>query len=83
MIEYLICLIIFVYYCYCRYDIAKCETKILDTLRTLNNSIKDSNVSGGLINHFPFLRYIIPSLSGYNAITERYKQMWSFFEVRK
>ncbi|KAK0092734.1 hypothetical protein PV326_000713 [Microctonus aethiopoides] len=67
-----------------RYDIAKCEKKILDTLQALNNSLKDSNVSGGIINHFPFLRYIIPGLSGYNTITERYKQMWSFFadEVR-
>ncbi|XP_057340214.1 methyl farnesoate epoxidase-like [Microplitis mediator] len=62
-----------------RYDIGKCEPKLLDTLRMLNDSVKESNVSGGLLNYLPFLRHVAPKSSGYEAIHERLHRMWAFF----
>ncbi|KAF7990345.1 hypothetical protein HCN44_000150 [Aphidius gifuensis] len=64
-----------------RYDVAKGDAKIMKTLQILNDSIRESNVSGGLLNHFPFLRFIAPRLSGYRTITDRYRLMWSFFSA--
>lgn len=65
-----------------RYDVAKGDPKVMKTLQVLNDSVRESNVSGGLLNHFPFLRFIAPRLSGYRTITDRYRLMWSFFSVR-
>ncbi|XP_044593457.1 methyl farnesoate epoxidase-like isoform X1 [Cotesia glomerata] len=62
-----------------RYDIGKCEPKLLETLRMLNDSVKESNVSGGLLNYLPFLRLLAPKLSGYEAIHDRLLRMWAFF----
>ncbi|KAG8038495.1 hypothetical protein G9C98_006191 [Cotesia typhae] len=62
-----------------RYDIGKCEPKLLETLRMLNDSVKESNVSGGLLNYLPFLRLLAPKSSGYEAIHDRLLRMWAFF----
>lgn len=61
---------------------AEGDPKVMQALQMVNDAIKESNVSGGLLNHLPFLRFIAPELSGYTAITERYNKMWSFFAVR-
>ena len=39
------------------------------------------DVSGGLLNKMPFLRFIAPSLSGYNMITTIVNEMMNFFQV--
>ncbi|XP_015114454.1 methyl farnesoate epoxidase [Diachasma alloeum] len=62
-----------------RYDISKGDPKLVETLKMLNAAVKESSVSGGLLNHLPFLRHIAPQFSGYKAITERLRLMWSFF----
>lgn len=65
-----------------RYDISKGDPKLVETVKILNATVKESSVSGGLLNHLPFLRHIAPELSGYKAITDRIRRMWSFFDVR-
>jgi hypothetical protein len=29
---------------------------------------KNVDMSGGILNHFPFLRFIAPEITGYNAL---------------
>ncbi|XP_034952123.1 methyl farnesoate epoxidase-like [Chelonus insularis] len=62
-----------------RYNIGKRQTKLINIVDMVNDAVKESNVSGGLLNHFPFLRYLAPRSSGYKTISERFDRIWSFF----
>ncbi|KAK7866788.1 hypothetical protein R5R35_004209 [Gryllus longicercus] len=41
--------------------------------------IRKLDASGGLVNIFPWLRYICPEKSGYNILKSQHTQMWNFF----
>ncbi|XP_030764527.1 methyl farnesoate epoxidase-like [Sitophilus oryzae] len=49
--------------------------KLLDMIR---ECFKIVDISGGIINQIPFLRYIAPSASGYNQIMSMLTNMWTF-----
>lgn len=35
---------------------------------------------GGIISHFPFLRFIIPELSGYTSLMKVLHTLWNFID---
>ncbi|XP_012254145.2 methyl farnesoate epoxidase-like [Athalia rosae] len=62
-----------------RYDQEKEDAGLEEMLQTIDDVFKDSDVSGGIITYFPFLRYLIPVYSGFNARNERQNRLWDFF----
>lgn len=64
---------------YCRFDLE--NPKLTEILTVLNEIIRNTNVTGGILTHLPFLRHIIPGLTGFTALTERYARMWQFIGV--
>lgn len=37
-----------------------------------------SDTMGGIMSHLPFLRFVIPELSGYNELMSNLRRLWSF-----
>ena len=37
-----------------------------------------SDTLGGFLTIMPFLRFVIPELSGYNAVMENLRKLWTF-----
>lgn len=35
---------------------------------------------GGIVSQMPFLRYVIPELSGYNRLMENHQKIWGFVD---
>ncbi|XP_012532562.1 methyl farnesoate epoxidase isoform X5 [Monomorium pharaonis] len=52
--------------------------KLTEILTVVNEIIRNTNATGGILTHLPFLRYIIPGLSGFTALNQRYTQMLQF-----
>lgn len=38
------------------------------------------NIMGGVISQMPFLRFVIPGLSGYNELMSILKNLWNFLD---
>ncbi|XP_011156577.1 methyl farnesoate epoxidase [Solenopsis invicta] len=55
--------------------------KLIEVLSVVNGIIRNTNVTGGILTHLPFLRYIIPGLTGFTALNQRQTQMWHFIET--
>jgi methyl farnesoate epoxidase/farnesoate epoxidase len=56
-----------------------------ERLRKLLNIIHDAfrltDMSGGILNQMPFLRFIAPETCGYNQLVNVLVRMWEFLEV--
>ncbi|XP_015517474.2 methyl farnesoate epoxidase [Neodiprion pinetum] len=62
-----------------RYDQEKEDAGLAEIVQIISDIFKDSDVSGGVLNYFPFLRYIVPGLSGYKSRNDRQMRVWHFF----
>ncbi|XP_023247202.1 probable cytochrome P450 303a1 [Copidosoma floridanum] len=62
-----------------RYNIDDKELNHLQ--RILNAIFRDVDMHGCMFNHFPFLRYVAPELSGYAKFIERHQELWKFLTV--
>lgn len=62
-----------------RFDLE--NPKLTEILTVVNEIVRNTNVTGGILTHLPFLRYIIPGLTGFTALTQRYARMWQFIGV--
>lgn len=65
-----------------RYDQETEDAGLAEILQIISDIFKDSDVSGGLLTHFPFLRHTFPGASGFTSRNDRQKRIWSFFSVR-
>jgi len=57
------------------------DEKLFQLIDMVHACFQLIDVSGGLLNKMPFLRFIAPSLSGYNMITTIVNEMMNFFQV--
>jgi len=64
---------------YCRFDLD--NSKLTEILSVVNEIIRNTNVTGGILTHLPFLRYIIPGLTGFTALNQKWTRMWQFIRV--
>ncbi|KAH0955945.1 hypothetical protein HN011_007994 [Eciton burchellii] len=62
-----------------RFDLEKENPKLMKILSTVNNLIRSSNVTGGILTHLPFLRHINPRFSGFTILNQRLAQVTQFF----
>lgn len=56
------------------------DQKVKEVLDILNGNTRKSSVSGVILDHLPFLRYIIPGFTGFTELKERQNRMWNFFK---
>lgn len=52
-----------------------------EALEMLNSNTRKSTVTGVVLDHLPFLRFIIPGFTGFSELKERQERMWHFFMV--
>lgn len=57
------------------------DAKLLKLLDLVNAAFHLVDASGGLLNQMPFLRFLAPSLSGYNSLTAIVNEMMDFLQV--
>ncbi|CAG9763050.1 unnamed protein product [Ceutorhynchus assimilis] len=56
------------------------DARLKKLLQIIHDCFRIVDMSGGLINQLPFLRYIAPSASGYNQILDVLTRMWTFLQ---
>ncbi|XP_016914993.1 methyl farnesoate epoxidase-like isoform X1 [Apis cerana] len=62
-----------------KFDVGMENSNLKEAINIVQDIVKSSNVSGGIINQFPFLRYLFPNLTGFSAFVERQKRINNFF----
>ncbi|KOC62836.1 putative cytochrome P450 305a1 [Habropoda laboriosa] len=62
-----------------KFDIGMESSKLREAISVLKELTRNSNVSGGIINQFPFLRHLFPKLTGFSVFVERQKRINNFF----
>ena len=58
------------------------DGKLIELISIVHDAFGIVDMSGGLLNQMPFLRYIAPGACKYNQIVEILNRMWKFLEVR-
>lgn len=64
-----------------RFELNEENPQLMEILSILNDLIRNSNVTGGILTHLPILRHIIPGMTGFTVLNQRLKQMSQFFKV--
>ncbi|KAL6440501.1 hypothetical protein ACFW04_003193 [Cataglyphis niger] len=64
-----------------RFDLDKENPKLKEIMSVVKDLVRNSNVTGGILNHLPFLRHIVPNFTGFTALNQRLAQMSQFFKV--
>lgn len=59
-------------------NINKLNIKIIETSNF--NFNRSNDALGGILSHLPFLRFIIPELSGYNNLMTTLDKLWRFID---
>ncbi|XP_022915813.2 methyl farnesoate epoxidase-like [Onthophagus taurus] len=54
--------------------------KMRELIDLIHKAFNFFDISGGILNQLPFLRYVAPNLCYYNQHLEMLKKMWSFLE---
>ncbi|XP_077291982.1 methyl farnesoate epoxidase-like [Arctopsyche grandis] len=59
-----------------RYD--RKDKKLLTVCKSIDDNFQRIDTSGGILHHFPILRFIVPKASGYEALLANNYTMWNF-----
>nr|XP_003702355.1 PREDICTED: probable cytochrome P450 305a1 isoform X3 [Megachile rotundata] len=62
-----------------KFDVGMESPMLKEAINILKDLNSSSNVSGGILNQFPFLRYLFPKWTGFSMLAERQKRINSFF----
>ncbi|XP_014487656.1 PREDICTED: methyl farnesoate epoxidase-like [Dinoponera quadriceps] len=54
--------------------------KLTKILSVLDDVVRNSNVTGGILTQFPLLRYIMPETTGFTILNQRTTRTWQFFK---
>lgn len=57
------------------------DERLVKLLKIIHDAFRVVDMSGGLLNQMPFLRFISPRASGYNKLREVLTRMWEFLGV--
>ncbi len=57
------------------------DENLAKLLKLIHKAFHLVDMSGGLLNQMPFLRYIAPTRSGYNAVVGVVDEMMGFLKV--
>ncbi|XP_044587036.1 methyl farnesoate epoxidase-like isoform X1 [Cotesia glomerata] len=56
------------------------DVRLHNILTTIHEAFESNDTLGGLISHFPFLRFIIPEISGYTSLMKTLHKLWKFID---
>ncbi|KAK2577857.1 hypothetical protein KPH14_001120 [Odynerus spinipes] len=59
------------------------DKTLMHLQKILTKLFKEIDMIGALFSHFPLLRFIAPTLSGYQSFLEIHQQLWSFLNSHK
>ncbi|XP_046141021.1 methyl farnesoate epoxidase-like [Osmia bicornis bicornis] len=62
-----------------KFDVGMESPMLKEAINILKDLTSSSNVMGGILNQFPFLRYLFPNLTGFSVFAERQSRINSFF----
>nr|XP_033330748.1 methyl farnesoate epoxidase-like [Megalopta genalis] len=62
-----------------KFEVGKETPQLKEAISVLKDLLRTGNISGGIVNHFPFLRHIFPHLTGYRLFEERQSRINKFF----
>ncbi|XP_029055473.1 methyl farnesoate epoxidase-like isoform X2 [Osmia bicornis bicornis] len=54
--------------------------KLMEILDAVHGAFRLMDTMGGIVSHMPFLRFIIPELSGYNELMRILRKLWGFLD---
>ncbi|XP_017762815.1 PREDICTED: methyl farnesoate epoxidase-like [Eufriesea mexicana] len=54
--------------------------KLQEILQTVHDAFRLMDTMGGIVSQMPFLRFIIPELSGYNDLMRILQKLWNFLD---
>lgn len=57
------------------------DSRLTKLFNIIHTAFQTVDISGGILNHMPFLRYVAPEACGYNKLVDTLKQLWGFIEV--
>lgn len=63
-----------------RFDLE--DAKLKELMGIIHDAFRMLDMSGGLLNQIPLLRYLAPRSSGYRQIMKVMQGLWNFLEVR-
>lgn len=58
------------------------DVRLKKLLNIIHDAFKLADMSGGIMNQMPFLRYIAPDACGYTQIMRLLTRLWEFLEVK-
>ncbi|XP_031844865.2 methyl farnesoate epoxidase isoform X1 [Nomia melanderi] len=62
-----------------KFDIGSETPQLKEAISIFKDILRNVNVCGGIVNHFPVLRYFFPRLTGLKLFEERQKRIDDFF----
>ncbi|KOC63435.1 putative cytochrome P450 305a1 [Habropoda laboriosa] len=54
--------------------------KLIEILEVVHDAFRLMDTMGGIVSQMPFLRFIIPELSGYNELMRILQKLWNFLD---
>lgn len=67
--------LIFIY----RFDLD--DERLPKLMKMIHKSFRILDMSGGILNMFPFLRFIFPEATGYASLVRNIEPIWQFLQV--
>jgi methyl farnesoate epoxidase / farnesoate epoxidase len=56
------------------------DQRLIDLVAAVHKNFQVLDMSGGILNLFPFIRYVLPEKSGYKELVDTMKPIWKFLE---
>jgi methyl farnesoate epoxidase/farnesoate epoxidase len=63
-----------------RFDLE--DEQLTCLMKTVHNSFRIIDMSGGILNQFPAVRFVMPDKSGYRPLIKTLEPLWKFLKVR-
>lgn len=65
--------------CESRFDLE--DSQLTSLMKTVHNSFRIIDMSGGILNQFPAVRFVIPDKCGYRPLVQTLEPLWKFLKV--
>lgn len=59
------------------------DARVNELVHLIHESFRVIDMTGGLLNLYPWIRHIAPNLSGYTALLNTHKPLWNFLKVKR
>lgn len=57
------------------------DSRLTELLEVIHQSFRVIDMTGGVLQQFPVVRFLAPNLCGYRPLVNTLNQLWSFLSV--